>query len=58
MPVEETKANLKDVRFSVPYSNEIKLQMQKGSLIEPTKDKRFENRMKEIAGKVVTYGQD
>jgi hypothetical protein len=32
--------------------------MQKGTLIEPTKDKRFDGRMKEIAGKVVMYGQD
>ena len=58
MPVEETKFHLKDVSFSVPYCGEVKLQMQKGTLIEPTKDKRFDRRMKEIAGKVVMYGQD
>ena len=58
MPIEETKAHLKDVSFSVPFCGEVKLQMQKGTLIEPTKDKRFDGRMKEIAGKVVMYGQD
>lgn len=58
MPIEETKTHLKDVRFSVPYSSDIKIQMQKGALLEPTNDKRFESRIKEIAGKVVTYGQD
>lgn len=57
MPVEETKSHLKDVRFSVPFSSEVKLQMQKGSLTEATGDKTFEGRMREIAGKVVQYGQ-
>ena len=56
MPVEEAKAHLKDVRFTVPFSTAVKVQMQTGSLVEPTGDKAFDNRMREIAEKVVTYG--
>ena len=46
MPIEEAKSHLKDVAFTLPYSDEI---------YEPSKDKRFNKRMKEIAEKVVTY---
>ena len=56
VPIEEAKAHLKDVRFTVPYSNAVKIQMQMGKLVEPTDDKAFEKRMKEIAEKVVSYG--
>ena len=56
MPVEEAKAHLKDVRFTVPFSTAVKVQMQTGSLVESTGDKAFDNRMREIAEKVVTYG--
>lgn len=55
MPIEEAKSHLKDVAFTLPYSDEIKEQMQEGLLYEPSKDKRFNKRMKEIAEKVVTY---
>jgi hypothetical protein len=58
MPVEEAKSHLKDVRFTVPYSQAVKLQTQTGRLVEPTSDKAFEHRMKEIAQKVVYYGED
>lgn len=58
MPVEEAKSHLKDVRFTVPYSQAVKLQTQTGRLVEPTSDKAFESRMKEIAQKVVYYGED
>ena len=56
MPVEDAKAHLKDIRFTVPFSTTVKVQMQTGRLVEPTGDKAFDNRMKEIAKKVVTYG--
>ena len=58
MPVEEAKSHLKDVRFTVPYSQAVKLQTQTGRLVEPTSDKAFESRMKEIAQKVVYYGEN
>jgi hypothetical protein len=58
MPVEEAKSHLKDVSFTVPFSHAIKEQAQKGVLYEPSGDKKYTARMKEIAEKVVTYGQD
>ena len=58
MPVEEARSHLKDVSFTVPFSRAIKEQMQKGTLYEPSADKAYNTRMKEIAEKVVTYGQD
>ena len=58
MPIEEAKAHLKDVRFTVPYSPAVKVQMQTGQLTEPTADKIFESRMREIAQKAVEYGID
>lgn len=58
MPIEEAKSHLKDVSFTVPFSRYIKEQMQKGTLYEPSGDKQFTARLREIAEKVVTYGQD
>ena len=58
MPVEEARSHLKDVSFTVHFSRAIKEQMQKGTLYEPSADKAYNTRMKEIAEKVVTYGQD
>ena len=55
MPIEEARSHLKDVSFTVPYSQNIKEQLQKGTLYAPAKDKRFDSRLKEIAGKVVEY---
>lgn len=43
----------KEGRITIPFE----IRMQKGSLNEPTGDKTFEARMREIAGKVVQYGQ-
>ena len=57
MPIEEAKAHLQDVRFTVPYSQAVRLQMQTGRLTEPTPDKAFRRRMREIAQKVVQYGE-
>ena len=58
MPIEEAKSHLKDVRFTVPYCQMLKIQTQCGNLFEPTGDKQYEKRMKEIAQKVVSYGTD
>ena len=58
MPIEEAKSQLGEVSFTVPFSLSVKEQMQKGTLYEKTSDKRFENRMREIAGQVVAYGTD
>ena len=58
MPIEEAKAQLGEVSFTVPFSLSVKEQMQKGTLYGKTSDKRFEDRMREIAGQVVAYGTD
>lgn len=55
MPIEEARSHLKDVAFTVPFSQAVKEQLQKGTLYASAKDKRFDSRMKEIAGKVVEY---
>lgn len=56
MPIEEAKAQLGEIAFAVPFSIAVKEQMQKGTLWERTGDKRFETRIKDIAGRVVAYG--
>ena len=58
MPIEEAKALLGEVSFTVPFSSCVKEQMQQGKLFERTTDKRFEGRMRDIAGQVVAYGTD
>ena len=58
MPVEVAKTQLGELSFTVPFSVQIKEQMQRGRLHLKTSDKRFEARMNEIAGKVVAYGTD
>ena len=58
MPIEEAKTQLGEVSFTVPFSAQVKEQMQQGKLHVKTSDKRFEARMNDIAGKVVAYGTD
>lgn len=58
IPIEEAKAQLGDVSFTLPYSSAVKEQFQQGKLHVKTTDKRFEARIREIAGKVVAYGTD
>ena len=56
--IEEAKAQLGEVSFTVPFSPSVKEQMQQGKLFDRTSDKRFESRMRDIAGQVVAYGTD
>ena len=58
MPIEEAKTQLGEVSFTVPFSAQVKEQMQQGKLHVKTTDKRFEARMQDIASKVVAYGTD
>lgn len=58
MPIEEAKAQLGEVSFTLPFSVSVKEQMQTGKLYLKTADKRFETRMQSIAGQVVAYGTD
>ena len=58
MPIEEAKAQLGEVSFTLPFSRSVKEQMQQGKLHVRTSDKRFESRMQDIASQVVAYGTD
>ncbi len=58
VPVDEIKAHLGEVAFTLPNSIAVRLQAQKGTLTESSSDKRFETRMREIAREVVTYDRD
>jgi hypothetical protein len=58
MPIEEAKAQLGEVSFTLPFCRTVKEQMQQGKLHVRTSDKRFESRMQDIASQVVAYGTD
>lgn len=53
MPIEDTRSHFTDVRFTIPYSKEVKQQMLDGNLFEKVGDKRFNDRFKAITEKVV-----
>ena len=53
MPIEEIKAQLQDVRFTIPYSRAVKQQMLDGTLYEATNDKRFNSKLGAIVEKIV-----
>lgn len=56
MPIEEAKSHLTEVAFSLPFSSEVKEQLQQGTIYKPVRDKHFSKRMTEIAKEVVDYG--
>lgn len=53
MPIEDAKAQLHDVRFTIPYCIATKQQMLDGKLYEVVKDKKFNEKFKAIVEKVV-----
>lgn len=53
MPIEEAKAQLQDVRFTIPYSRAVKQQMIDGNLYETVNDKKFNAKFKAIVEKIV-----
>ena len=53
MPIEDAKAHLNGVRFTLPFSREVKQQMLDGKLYHTATDKRFNSRINAIAEKVV-----
>ena len=52
MPVEEAKAHIPDIKFSIPYSRPVRQQMLDGKLWYDTNDRRFEKEIRRIAGTV------
>ena len=53
MPVEEARAHISDIRFSVPYCREVKRQMTEGKLWQGVKDKEFSKKFRALVEKVV-----
>ena len=53
MPIDEAKAQLHDVRFTIPFSRAVKQQMLDGNLYEVVNDKKFNDKFKAIVEKVV-----
>ena len=53
MPIEDAKKRIPDVRFTIPYCREVKQQMLDGKLYAEVADKKFNERLRTIAEKVV-----
>ena len=53
IPLEEAKEHFGKVSFTVPYSQEIRIQTINGALIEPVKDAKFNDRLRIVAQKLV-----
>ena len=53
MPIEDAKKRIPDVRFTIPYCREVKKQMLDGKLYAEISDKKFNEKLRAIAEKVV-----
>ena len=53
MPIDEAKSRLHDARFVIPYSRAVKQQMLDGKLTEAVNDKKFNDRFRAIADRIV-----
>ncbi|HPE95346.1 MAG TPA: hypothetical protein PLT66_04695 [Bacillota bacterium] len=53
MPIDDAKAHLSDVRFTIPFSRLVKQQMLDGHLYEAVNDKKFNDKFKAIVDKIV-----
>ena len=53
MPLEEARAHIADVRFSVPYCRAVKQQMLDGKLWKSVKDRDFNRKFRALVEKVV-----
>ena len=51
--IEEAKKRIPDVRFTIPYCREVKQQMLNGKLYAEVADKKFNEKLRAIAEKVV-----
>lgn len=53
MPLEEARAHIADIRFSIPYCRTVKQQMVDGRIWHPVKDKEFSKKFRALVEKVV-----
>ena len=53
LPIEDAKKRIPDVRFTIPYCREVKQQMLDGELYAEISDKKFNEKLRAIAEKVV-----
>ena len=53
MPIEEAKALIPNIRFTIPYSRAVKQQMLDGKLYEMVNDPKFNSKFKAIVEKIV-----
>jgi len=53
MPIEDAKAHLQDLSFTLPYSRAVKQQMLDGKLFAPINDKKYNDKLKQIVNKIV-----
>lgn len=53
LPIEDAKKRIPDVRFTIPYCREVKQQMLDGKLHAEVADKKFNEKLRAIAEKVV-----
>ncbi len=53
MPIEDAKAHLQDLSFTLPYSRAVKQQMLDGKLFASINDKKYNDKLKQIVNKIV-----
>ena len=53
MPIDDLKAHLPQVSFSIPYCKEVKQQMLDGKLLFGVGDKKYSDKLKAIAEKLI-----
>ena len=53
LPIEEVRSHFGDIRFTLPYSTELKKQAYCGTLSEPLPDKKYGSVMNDIAKAVI-----
>ena len=53
MPIDDLKAHLPQVSFTIPYCKEVKQQMLDGKLLFGVGDKKYSDKLKAIAEKLI-----
>ena len=53
MPMSEAKQHFGNIKFAIPYCAELRQQFMEGRILDGISDKKWNERMKKIAGKLV-----